>query len=177
EIVFTDFTTGASNDIERATELARKMVCEWGMSEKLGPLHYEKREGHVFLGLNAGQPTREYSEQTGQEIDGEVRRLVKEGHERALTMLRDNLDTLHNLSLALLEKETLDGVEIDMIMSGKTLSDIEKERESRAKTLKEQNEKQEEENKKKELEEARRKEELDKKPSGGGVGNTGPVTT
>ncbi len=177
EIVFTDYTTGAANDIERATELARKMVCEWGMSEKLGPLHYEKREGHVFLGLNAGQPTREYSEQTGQEIDIEVRKLVKEGHERAIQILQDNIDILHNLSLALLEKETLDGAEVEMIMKGKTLADIEKERDARAKTLQEQNEKQEEENKKKELEEARLKEEMEKKPSGGGVGNTGPVTT
>lgn len=176
EIIFTDFTTGASNDIERATELARKMVCEWGMSEKLGPLHYEKREGHVFLGLNSAQPAREYSEQTGQEIDGEVRRLVKEGHERALKILKDNLETLHNLSLALLEKETLDGAEVEMIMNGKSLADIEKEREIRAKNLEDQNKKQEEENKKKELEEARLKDEA-KKPSGGGMGNTGPVTT
>ncbi len=176
EIIFTDFTTGASNDIERATELARKMVCEWGMSDKLGPLHYEKREGHVFLGLNSAQPAREYSEQTGQEIDSEVRKLVKEGHERALTILKENLQALHNLSLALLEKETLDGIEIDMIMEGKTLADIEKERELRAKTLEEQNKKQEEENKRKDLEEARLKDEL-KKPSGGGMGNTGPVTT
>lgn len=176
EIIFTDYTTGASNDIERATELARKMVCEWGMSDKLGPLHYEKREGHVFLGLNSAQPAREYSEQTGQEIDGEVRKLVKEGHERALKILRDNLETLHNLSLALLEKETLDGNEVEMIMTGKTLADIEKERDLRAKNLEDQNKKQEEENKKKELEEARLKDEL-KKPSGGGMGNTGPVTT
>jgi cell division protease FtsH len=176
EIVFTDFTTGAANDIERATELARKMVCEWGMSDKLGPLHYEKREGHVFMGLNSSQPTREYSEQTGQEIDSEVRRLVKEGHERAVQILKDNLDVLHNLSLALLEKETLDGVEVEMIMTGKTLADIDKERELRAQTLVDQNKKQEEENKRKELEEARLKDEL-KKPSGGGVGNTGPVTT
>lgn len=176
EIVFKDFTTGAANDIERATELARRMVCEWGMSEKLGPLHYEKREGHVFLGLHGGQANKEYSEQTAQEIDMEVRRLVKAGHEKAVQILNENIQSLHNLSLALLEKETLDGSEVEMIMQGKTLADIEKERELRAKALEEQNIRQEEENKKKELEEARLKDEL-KKPTGGGMGNTGPVTT
>src|SRR5262249_26906029 len=76
EIIFGQLTTGASNDIQKATDLARKMVCDWGMSEKLGPLHFGKREGEVFLGRDFGDSSKEYSEETAVEIDGEVRRIV-----------------------------------------------------------------------------------------------------
>ena len=72
ELVFGQLTTGAGNDIQQATDLARKMVCDWGMSEKLGPLHFGKREGEVFLGRDFGDASKEYSEQTAVEIDGEV---------------------------------------------------------------------------------------------------------
>jgi len=175
EIIFTDFTTGAANDIERATQLARKMVCEWGMSDKMGPLHYEKKEEHVFLGLSQGHSNRDYSDITAQEIDVEVKKFVTQGHEKAIQILKDNLTVLHHLAEALLEKETLDGAEIEMIMQGKTLADIEKERDLRAKDLEEQNKKQEEENKRKE-QEAKLQEEVAKKPTGGGYGSTGPVS-
>lgn len=172
EIIFTDFTTGASNDIERATELARRMVCEWGMSEKLGPIHYEKREGHVFLGMSQGGQSKEYSEQTAQEIDSEISILVNDGHKLALKILNDNSVILKNLTEALLEKETLEANEIDMIMAGKTIADIDTDRADRARDLQEQNLKQEEDNKKKELEET-----ASRKGSKGGAGGvTGPVS-
>lgn len=130
ELIFKDYTTGAGNDIERATEIARRMVCEWGMSEKLGPLAYEKREGPVFLGM-AAQNSREYSEAKAEEIDAEVFRLVTEGHQKAIDVLTKNIDKLHRLSEALLEKETIDGHEVDMIVGGGTLEDINREREIR----------------------------------------------
>jgi cell division protease FtsH len=173
ELVFKDYTTGASNDIERATDLARRMVCEWGMSEKLGPIHFEKREGHVFLGMSQGSASKEYSEQTAREIDAEISKLVNEGHEKALQILRDNSEILKNLAEALFERETLEGHEIDMIMAGKTLADIDTERASRAKELQEQNQKQEEENKKKEAEELKAQGSQD---GAGGVRNPGPVS-
>ncbi len=173
ELIFTDYTTGASNDIERATDLARRMVCEWGMSDKLGPIHYEKREGHVFLGMSQGGGSKEYSEQTAREIDAEISALVNEGHNKALQILRDNEVILKNLSEALVERETLEGNEIDMIMAGKTLVDIDADRASRAKELQEQSLKQEEENKRKEAEELKAR---GSKDGAGGVGNPGPVS-
>jgi cell division protease FtsH len=117
EIVLQRATTGAANDIERATEFARKMVCEWGMSEKLGPLTYGKKEEQIFLGREFAQH-RDYSESTAVEIDQEVKRIVSEAHERAKTLIRQNLDALHRLAAALLDKETLDGREILRIIRG-----------------------------------------------------------
>ena len=134
EIVFKDITTGAGNDIERATEIARRMVCEWGMSEKLGPLAYEKREGPVFLGMSSGQH-REYSDSKAEEIDREVYRLVSEGYEQAKKILRENIDVLHRLAEALLENETIDGSEVEKIVKGASPSDIRRERENREKEL------------------------------------------
>jgi cell division protease FtsH len=107
-------TTGAGNDIERATELARKMVCEWGMSEKLGPLTYGQKEEQIFLGREISQH-RDYSEETALQIDAEVRRLVMEAYARAKALLQRHMDTLHKLAETLLEKETLDGPEIDLL--------------------------------------------------------------
>ena len=100
------------------------------MSEKLGPLAYQKREGPVFLGM-ASQNQREYSEAKAEEIDGEVYRLVTEGHQKAIDLLTRNLDKLHRLAAALLDKETIDGNEVEMIVSGGTLEDINRERENR----------------------------------------------
>ncbi len=117
EVVLERETTGAGNDIERATEFARKMVCEWGMSDKLGPLTYGKKEEQIFLGREFAQH-RDYSESTAVEIDREVRRIVSEAYERAKTLIRQNLDALHRLAAALLEKETLDGREILRIIRG-----------------------------------------------------------
>jgi cell division protease FtsH len=121
ELVFHQVTTGASNDIQVATDLARKMVCDWGMSEKLGPLHFGKREGEVFLGRDFGDSSKEYSEETAVEIDGEVRKIVTANYERAKKEVVDNLDKLKALAEALLEHETVDGAEIDLIFAGQKL--------------------------------------------------------
>ncbi len=117
EIIFGQITTGAGNDIEVATDLARAMVCEWGMSEKLGPLSFGKREGEVFLGREIGQQ-QGYSEQTAVDIDAEVRRIVIENYDRARKVLLDNLEKLKSIAEALLEYETIDTADIDVLMGG-----------------------------------------------------------
>jgi cell division protease FtsH len=117
ELVFNEMTSGASNDIEVATDLARKMVCEWGMSAVLGPLAFGKREEQIFLGREIASH-QDYSEETAQQIDSEVRRIVTEQHERARQILAENVDTLRRLSESLLEYETLDGTEINTIIAG-----------------------------------------------------------
>ena len=117
EIVLNRITTGAGNDIERATELSRKMVCEWGMSEKMGPLTFGKKEEEIFLGREIAT-RRDYSETTAVEIDNEVKRLVFENYERAKNILRENLKALRALAEALLEKEVLDASEIEKIIQG-----------------------------------------------------------
>ena len=124
EVIFQDFTTGAYNDIERATEISRKMVCEWGMSEKLGPLAYEKNEGPVFLGMQYGHKNREYSEAKAEEIDREVYLLVSNGYERAKTIIIENTAKLHTLAEALLEYETIDGEEVELICKNASIEDI-----------------------------------------------------
>jgi len=117
ELVLGHTTTGAGNDIERATELARKMVCEWGMSEKLGPLTYGKKDEQVFLGKDFGSE-RNYSESTQVQIDAEVKRICEEGYEKAKSLLVGHRAALDNLAEALLENETLDGDEIDLAVKG-----------------------------------------------------------
>jgi cell division protease FtsH len=116
EIALHHMTTGAGNDLERATLLARKMVTEWGMSEKLGPLTYGKKEEQIFLGREIAQH-RDYSEHTAIEIDNEVKRIVTENYERAKRLIRERKETLDKLTRALLEKETLDGHEIEAIVN------------------------------------------------------------
>ena len=115
ELIFKSVTTGAGNDIERATDLARKMVCEWGMSDKLGPLTFGKKDEEVFLGREFGSK-RDFSDQVALEIDKEVKRLVLESYERTTRMLTEHIHTLRALAEALLEKEVLDGIEIDQIV-------------------------------------------------------------
>jgi cell division protease FtsH len=115
EIVLNQRTTGASNDIERATQLARRMVCEWGMSEEMGPLSFGKREEQIFLGREIAQH-RDYSEQTAINIDREVRHIVEDNYQRAKGMLTENLEILHGVSHALLERETLDLNDVDRII-------------------------------------------------------------
>jgi cell division protease FtsH len=115
ELIFKSVTTGAGNDIERATELARKMVCEWGMSDKLGPLTFGKKDEEVFLGRDFGS-RRDFSEQVALEIDKEVKRLVVEAYERTTRMLTEHIHTLRAIAEALLEKEVLDGIEIEEIV-------------------------------------------------------------
>lgn len=117
ELVLNQLSTGAGNDIERATELARKMVCEWGMSEKLGPLSFGKKEEQIFLGREFAQH-KDYSESTAETIDLEVRRFVTENYERATNLLKKNIKYLHSLTEELLIKETLDGKEVDEIIKG-----------------------------------------------------------
>ena len=116
ELVFDHMTTGAGNDIERATDLARKMVCEWGMSERLGPLTFGKKDEQIFLGREIAQH-KDYSEQTAVEIDGEVKRIVMENYAKARRLLEENLAGLNALASALLEKEVLDGPDIDRIIA------------------------------------------------------------
>jgi cell division protease FtsH len=125
KLVFNQFTTGAGNDIERATELARKMVCEWGMSEKLGPLSYGAKEEELFLGREVTK-TRNFSEQTSVAIDSEVRFIVTGAQKRADKILKDNVKTLHRLANALLDREILDSEEIDKIIRGEDLPPVEK---------------------------------------------------
>lgn len=125
KIVFNQLTTGAGNDIERATALARKMVCEWGMSDKLGPLTFGKKEEEIFLGREISQH-RDYSENTAILIDEEVKKIVNRGMERAEAVLLNNMDTLHRLSAALLDREILDSDEIDRVMKGEDLPPFEK---------------------------------------------------
>ncbi|OGC77724.1 MAG: cell division protein FtsH [candidate division Zixibacteria bacterium RBG_16_40_9] len=122
KLVFNQFTTGAGNDIEKATELARKMVCDWGMSDRLGPLTFGKKEEEIFLGREIAKH-RDYSEKTAQDIDDEVKRIVTNAEKRATELLSANLDKLHKLAKALLEKEILDGFEIDKIIANENLSE------------------------------------------------------
>lgn len=160
ELIFKDITTGAGNDIERATEIARRMVCEWGMSV-LGPLAYETRENPVFMGMNYGSKQKEYSDAKAEEIDREVSKIINGGYSVALKILTDHQDALERLTKALMEYETIDGHEVDMLVKGAEVSEIEKYRSSR----KDENEaimKEREANK--------------KSTSDDPVGNTGPVT-
>jgi cell division protease FtsH len=119
ELVLKEMTTGAGNDLERATDLARKMVCEWGMSEKMGPLTFGKQNEQVFLGREMGSQ-RDFSDQIAMEIDQEVKRLVTENYERAKRLLTENMASLKRLAEALLEKEVLDGSDIDQILMQST---------------------------------------------------------
>ncbi len=115
EIIFNTQTTGTGDDIRTVSELARKMVCEYGMSKELGPLAFGKKEGQMFLGRAFGKH-RDYSRMTAQKIDESVRALVVEAYNKALALIRDNLDTLGKIAIALLEKETLNSREIDELM-------------------------------------------------------------
>jgi len=120
ELVLNRQTTGAGNDIERSTELARKMVCEWGMSEKLGPMAFGQREEQIFLGREITQH-RDYSEETARLIDAEIRAIVTQSYEKAKEIIQNNMDTLHRLANTLLEKEVLDGNQIDRIIKGENV--------------------------------------------------------
>ncbi|HEY1233075.1 MAG TPA: ATP-dependent zinc metalloprotease FtsH [Candidatus Binatia bacterium] len=115
ELVLNHMTTGAGNDIEKATDLARRMVCEWGMSEKLGPMTFGKKEEEIFLGRDFTQKV-DYSENTAIEIDAEVRRIIQDSYHKAKELLKTNLRLLHKVAESLLEKEVLDGSEIDAIV-------------------------------------------------------------
>jgi len=123
KLVFNHLTTGAGMDIKQATELARRMVCNWGMSDKVGPLGFGRKQDHIFLGREI-QQSRDYSESTAQLIDSEIKRFVEDAEAKAIELLSNNMDKLKLLAEALLEKEILDGHEIDEII-GKTKGESE----------------------------------------------------
>ena len=119
EIFLNQMSTGAGNDIERATDLARRMVCEYGMS-RLGPLTFGKKEEQIFLGREIAQH-RDFSEETARQIDLEVRRLIDEAYQSAHTIVEANSDAMHRIAAALLERETIDAEEVKMLIEGKEL--------------------------------------------------------
>jgi cell division protease FtsH len=123
QLVFHHLTTGASNDLERATQLARRMVCELGMSDNLGPLTFGKKEEMVFLGREISSH-KDYSEETAVLIDKEVRTIIERANNRATKLLEENSDKLHLLANSLLEREVLDGDEMDRLLRGETLEPI-----------------------------------------------------
>ena len=116
ELIFKTMTTGAGNDIEHATEIARKMICEWGMSDKMGPVSFGKKDEQIFLGRDMAV-SKNYSEATAIEIDNEIRRIVEDNYTRACKLLSENMDLLVKISQVLIEKENLSGAEVDEIMS------------------------------------------------------------
>jgi cell division protease FtsH len=120
EIILNQLTTGAHDDLEKATELARKMVCEWGMSEKMGPLTFGRREEQVFLGRDIARH-QDYSEDTAIKIDQEVKRIVEQSYARARTILSENRPVLERVAAALLEREVLDAEEVRMLIAGEPL--------------------------------------------------------
>ena len=111
-------TTGASNDIERATGIARSMVTQWGLSDRMGPLSYSEEEGEVFLGKSYGKQ-KTVSDETAQAIDSEIRAIIDRNYQRAVDLLRDNEDKLHTMADALMKYETIDSGQIDAIMEGR----------------------------------------------------------
>jgi cell division protease FtsH len=119
-MTFNQITTGAQNDIEQATEMARKMVCEWGMSESLGPLTYGKKEEAIFLGKEFNRH-QDYSEATALKIDAEIKRIVTEQYERATRLLTEKQQILERVADALLEHEVLDGIQLRQLMNGQAL--------------------------------------------------------
>jgi cell division protease FtsH len=121
ELVLNRQTTGAGNDIENSTEIARKMVCDWGMSDKLGPLTFGKKEEQIFLGREFAQH-RDYSEDTARLIDDEIRGIVMQSYEKAKDILQKNMEALHRLATTLLEKEVLDSQQIDAIIKGEAVA-------------------------------------------------------
>jgi cell division protease FtsH len=120
EMFMHHITTGAGNDIERATDMARKMVCEWGMSE-LGPMSFGKREEQIFLGREIAQH-RDYSEATAIRIDEQVKKLVSQGYDRARKIIEEKSEALERIAMALLEREVLDGSEVRQLIAGETLA-------------------------------------------------------
>ena len=123
EEIFKDFTSGASNDIQKATDLARRMICEWGMSAEVGPLFFGKGSHPVFLGKSYHE-SHEYSEESAKSVDSEIKYFIQKAYETAQTIVREKISHLHTMAEALLKFETIDSEEIDMIMKGKNLSDL-----------------------------------------------------
>jgi cell division protease FtsH len=123
KIIFNQLTTGASNDIERATKLARKMVCDWGMSDTIGPIKYRHHQEEVFLGREISQPA-DHSEETARMIDDEVKKIILDADRKAMQILKEHVEFLHKFSKVLLEREILDGQELDQLIKGEELAPI-----------------------------------------------------
>ena len=121
DLILNEITTGASNDIERATSIARRMVCEWGMSDKMGPMAFGKKNEEIFLGREI-QSHRDYSEETAQMIDHEVVSIIKNAQDTARKILEEKIDLLHLMAEELLEHETIDESDIKVMLSGKKIS-------------------------------------------------------
>ena len=120
EIIFDTITTGAGNDIERATGMARKMVCEWGMSDVVGPMTIGEQGEEVFIGRDWGH-ARNYSEDTARIVDAEIKKLVETARENCHKLLQENINLLHALAKALLDRETITGDDIDLLVKGEPL--------------------------------------------------------
>ncbi|MBY0370694.1 ATP-dependent zinc metalloprotease FtsH [bacterium] len=125
EIILGQKTTGASNDIERATDLARRMVCEWGMSDIIGPMAIGKKEENVFLGREFHQGSSNISQKLAEQVDAEIHKFIVSNYERGTEILKEKLSVLHAMSEALLERETLDKDEIELLCQGKVLPPVE----------------------------------------------------
>lgn len=121
ELILNEITTGASNDIERATSIARRMVCEWGMSNVMGPMAFGKKNEEIFLGREI-QSHRDYSEETAQKIDHEVVSIIKNAQKTALQILEKNVELLHLMANQLLEHETIDESDIKVMLAGNKIS-------------------------------------------------------
>ncbi len=132
KLIFDEMTTGAGDDIRRSTELARKMVCQWGMTDALGPITYGEKQEEIFLGREIAQH-RDYSEETARRIDKEIRQIVDDATKDVDALLHENIETLHRLTNALLERESLDGDEIDKIINGEELEPVKTKKNSKTK--------------------------------------------
>ena len=144
EVIFKDFTSGASNDIEKATDLARRMVCEWGMSKKIGPLTLGKKSDPVFIGMHQGEDNT-YSEESAREVDSEIRQFISEAYTKAKKIIVDHIKQLHSMAQALLDFETIDSKEVELLIKGKPLEALKAYR----KEMKEKIQKERSEDKKK----------------------------
>ncbi len=126
-LILGDISTGAKNDIDRTTSIAKKMVMEYGMTDALGPISFGKDDGEVFMGRDFGR-TRDFSEEVASKIDREIKALIDEAYERTETILKENIDKLHDVAKALLEREKLTAEEFNAIMEGKTLAEFDAEK-------------------------------------------------
>src|SRR4029077_3233498 len=123
ELVFQEVTTGAANDLEKVTSMAKQMIMRFGMSEKLGPRVLGRNHDMPFLGREMGNEP-DYSDEIAREIDAEIRRVIEEGHEKALTVLREHMDELHTLSAILIERETIDKDQFERLLAGEDEADV-----------------------------------------------------
>ena len=137
ENIFEDYTSGASNDIEKATDLARRMVCEWGMSSKIGPLFLGTESENVFMGRDHSK-ARKHSEQSAKEVDAEIQSFISNAYDVAKDILKKKAKQLHTMSEALLEFETIDSEEVKMLLDGKGLKELKEYRKDLSHKIKEE---------------------------------------